>query len=137
MKCTIRFGQKGKHSPRYIGPFKIKSKIEDLAYCPELPSGLFGIHTVFHVSMLRKYVADPSHIISYDEIQVQPNTTYVEKPARIIDTKKQVLRTRTIKWVKVLWAHHEPTEATWELEEKMARKYPELFVQVIFFSYFV
>ena len=102
MKGTIRFGQKGKLSPRYIGPFKVKTRIGDVAYRLELPSRLSGIHNVFHVSTLRKYVADPTHIISYDEIQVQPNTTYVEKPARIIDTKEQALRTRMIKWVKVL-----------------------------------
>ena len=130
MKGTIRFGQKGKLSPRFIGPFKIKRRIGDVAYHLELPPEFFGIHNVFHVSMLRKYVANPSHIIEHEEIQVLPNTTYVEKPTQIIDTKEQVLRTRIIKWVKVLWAHHKPEEATWELEEQMTQKYPELFIQV-------
>ena len=130
MKGTIRFEQKGKLLPRFIGPFKIKSRIGDVAYRLDLPPELSGIHNVFHVSMLRKYVADPSHIIQHEEIQVLPNTTYVEKPKEIIDTKEQVLRTRTIKWVKVLWEHHKPSEATWELEEQVAQKYPELFIQV-------
>ena len=75
-------------------------------------------------------MADPSHIIRYEEIQVLPNTTYVEKPIRIIDTKEAVLHTRIIKWVMVLWAYHEPNEATWELTEQMAQKYLELLVQV-------
>ena len=102
MKGTIRFGQKGKLSPRFTWPFKIKSIIGDMAYLLDLPPELSGIHNVFHVSMLRKYVADPSHIIHYEEIQVLPNTTYVERPKKIINTKEQVIRTRTIKWVKVL-----------------------------------
>ena len=70
-----------------------------------LPSGpsikTLGIHNVFYVSMLHKYVADPTHIINYDEIRVQPNTTYVEKPVRIIDTKEQVLsRPQTEIWAR-------------------------------------
>ncbi|XXG85952.1 hypothetical protein AAC387_Pa11g0946 [Persea americana] len=133
MKGTVRFGQKGKLSPRFIGPFKIQSRIGNVAYRLDLPAELSGIHNVFHVSMLRKYVSDPSHVIRHEEIQVLPDTAYVEKPIQIIDTKEVVLRTKTIKWVKVLWAHHGPNEATWELEEQMARKYPELFVQVILF----
>ena len=71
-----------------------------MAYRIKLPPGLSGIN-VFHVSMLQKYVVDPSHVIHHEEIQVLPNTTYVEKPIRIFDTKEAVLRTRMIKWVKV------------------------------------
>ena len=112
MKGTIRFGQKGKLSPRFIGPFKIQSRIGNVAYRIDLPTELSGIHNVFHVSMLRKYVSDPSHVIHHEEIQVLPDTTYVEKPIQIVDTKEAVLRTKTIKWVKVQWAHHGPNEAT-------------------------
>ena len=87
--------------------------------------------------MLRKYVHNPAHIIHHEEIEVLPNTTYVEKPTQIIDTKEAILRTRTIRWVKVLWVHHGPEEATWELELQMARKYPELFEQVILHSHYL
>ena len=80
-------------------------------------------------------MTDRLHVFHHEEIQVLPNTTYIEKSIRIIDTKEVVLRTRTIKWVKVLWAHHEPSEAAWEFEEQMAQTYPELFVQVILISY--
>ncbi|XXG78186.1 hypothetical protein AAC387_Pa08g2179 [Persea americana] len=127
MKDTVQFEQKGKLSSRFIRPFKIKNRIGDMAYRLELSPELSNIHNVFHVSILRKYVADHSHIVQHEEIQVLSNTAYVEKPTKIIDTKEQVLRTRTIKWVKVIWAHH---ETTWELEEQMAQKYSELFVQV-------
>ena len=95
-----------------------------MTYRLELPSELTGIHNVFHVLMLRNYVADPFHIIRHEGIQVFPITTYVEKPTEIVDTKEQVLRTRTITYVKVLCAHHEPNEATWELKEQMTQKYP-------------
>ena len=91
MKGTIRFGQKGKLSPRFIGPFKIQSRIGNVAYRLDLPAELSGIHNVFHVSMLRKYVSDHSHIIRHEEIQVLPDTAYIEKPLQIIDTKMVVL----------------------------------------------
>lgn len=80
--------------------------------------------------MLRKYVRDPSQIIQYEEVKIEPDATYVEHPLHIIDVKEQVLQTRTIWCVKVLWDHHGPKEATWELEEQVARKYPKLFTQV-------
>ncbi|KAJ8637476.1 hypothetical protein MRB53_011743 [Persea americana] len=88
MKGTIRFGQKGKLSPRFIGPFKIQSRIGNVAYRLDLPAELSGIHNVFHVLMLRKYVSDPSHVIRHEEIQVLPDTAYVEKPIQIVDTKE-------------------------------------------------
>ena len=65
MKGIMRFGKKGKLSPRFIGPFEILERIGDLAYRLALPPNLSGVHNVFHVSMLRKYVYDPSHVLSY------------------------------------------------------------------------
>ena len=102
MKGTSRFRQKGKFSQRYMGPFEIKSRIGDVAYRLKLPPEFAGVHDVFHVSMLRKYVRDPSHIIRCDVAQIKPDSTYVERPLLIIDKKEQVLRTKTIHWVKLL-----------------------------------
>ena len=110
-----------------MGPFEIKSRIGDVAYRLKLSPEFIGVYDIFHVSMLQKYVQDPSHVIRYDEIQVKSNSTYVERPLRIIDEKEQVLRTRTIRWVKLLWDHHRLEEATWELEDEVAKHYPELF----------
>ena len=126
MKGMIWFGQKGKLSPRYVGPIEIKSRISDVAYRLKLPPEFSGVHDVFHVSMLRKYVKDPSHVIRYDDVQIQPDATYIERPLRIIDVKEQVFRTRTLRWFKLPWDHHGPKEATWELEYQVAQKYPEL-----------
>ena len=62
---TLRFGEKGKLALKYVGPFKIKSRISDVAYKLQLPPELSGVHDVFHVSMLKKYVEDPVHILHY------------------------------------------------------------------------
>ena len=63
MKGVMRFGKKGKLNPRYIGPYEILERIGNVAYKLELPPELGGVHPVFHVSMLRKYLLDPSHAI--------------------------------------------------------------------------
>ena len=126
MRGVVRFGQKGKLSKRYVGPFDIRSRIGDVAYRLTLPPELSGVHNVFHVSMLRKYIPDPTHVLPHEPLQIQPDASYVEQPARIIDTKETVLRTRTIPWVKVQWEHHRPEEATWELRDQIRKAYPHL-----------
>ena len=72
MKGVMRFGKKGKLAPRYIGPFEIKSRVGKVAYRLVLPPELSRIHPVFHVSMLRKYIPDPSHVL-------QPQTVEISK----------------------------------------------------------
>ena len=68
-----------------------------------LPPAMVAIHPVFHVSMLRKYVYDPTYVISYEDLELQPNLSFQERPVKILDRKEQVLRTKTIPLVKVLW----------------------------------
>ena len=62
---VVRFGKRGKLSPRFIGPFEIVQWVGECAYRLALPPSLSGIHDVFHVSMLRKYIIDPSHVLDY------------------------------------------------------------------------
>ena len=93
---TLRFYEKGKLARRYVGPFEIRTRIGDVAHKLQLPQELSGVHDVFHVSMLKKYVEDPTHILHYQPLDIQPDASYVAKPVAIIDTKEQVLRTRTI-----------------------------------------
>ena len=64
-KGVVQFGKKGKFSPRYIGPYRITERVGEVAYRLELPSELSRVHNVFHVSMLRHYVSDPSHVIPH------------------------------------------------------------------------
>ena len=87
----MRFGKKGKISPRYVGPFEILERVGFIAYRLALPSALSRLHNVFHVSMLRRYVFDPSHILSYEPLQVKENLSYEEVPIQILDHKEQVL----------------------------------------------
>ncbi|XP_060972510.1 uncharacterized protein LOC133038394 [Cannabis sativa] len=127
MKGIKRFGKRGKLCPRFTGPFEILEKIGQVAYRLALPPALSAIHNVFHVSMLRKYVSDPSHILSYESLELQPDMTYEEQPVQILDRKDKVLRNKTIALVKVLWRNSKVEEATWELESDMRTQYPELF----------
>ncbi|GAV67815.1 Chromo domain-containing protein [Cephalotus follicularis] len=123
----MRFGKKGKLSPRYIGPYEILEKIGEVAYKLALPPSLSHVHNVFHVSLLRKYMANPSHVLRVEPIQVHEDLSYNEQPVEIMDYKEQVLRTKTVSLVKVLWKNHEVEEATWELEDTMRQEYPHLF----------
>jgi hypothetical protein len=123
----IRFGKKGKLAPRYIGPFMIIERIGNVAYRLELPVELERIHNVFHVSMLRKYIPDDSHVLPLEKVEVNEDATYKTQPIQILDRKEQVLRSKSIPLVKVLWLHHNVEEATWELESEIRSKYPHLF----------
>ncbi|XP_057976131.1 uncharacterized protein LOC131163554 [Malania oleifera] len=130
MKGVMRFGRKGKLSPKFIGPFEILDKVGPVAYRLALPPVLSRIHNVFHVAMLRKYVPDPSHVINYDELELSDSLGYEEVPVQILDRKVQELRNRTIPQVKVLWRNHAVEEASWESEEQMKQRYPHLFQEV-------
>ncbi|KAM6570095.1 hypothetical protein CsatB_018080 [Cannabis sativa] len=127
MKGIRRFGKKGKLSPRFIGPFEILEKVGQVAYRLALPPALSAVHNVFHVSMLRKYVSDPMHVLNYETLELQPDLSYDEQPVQILDKKEKVLRTKTISLVKVLWRNSKVEEATWELEFDMRAQHPELF----------
>ncbi|XP_042988734.1 uncharacterized protein LOC122316268 [Carya illinoinensis] len=82
MKGIMRFGKKGKLSPRYIGSFEILDQIGPMAYRLALPLILSGVHNVFHLSMLRKYIIDPIHIIDYEPLQIKENITYTKELVR-------------------------------------------------------
>ncbi|KAL5578327.1 hypothetical protein UlMin_020026 [Ulmus minor] len=124
MKGVMRFGKRGKLSPRFVGPFEILERIGDLAYRVALPPAMSGIHNVFHVSMLRKYTPDPSHVLSYDTLDLRQDLTFEELPVKILDREEKELRRKKIRLVKVLWRNHEVEEATWEREDEMRAKYP-------------
>ena len=126
-KGIVRFGKKGKLSLRYIWPYQIIERVGEVAYRLALPPELARVHNVFHVSMLRRYVSDPSHIIPPQPLEINPDLTYDEVPVTILDWKDKVLRNKTVRMVKVLWRNHSVEEATWETEERMQDMYPRLF----------
>ncbi|XP_070660565.1 uncharacterized protein [Malus domestica] len=126
-KGVVRFGKKGKLSPRYIGPYMIIERVDEVAYRLELPPKLSKMHDVFHVSMLRHYVSDPSHVIPHQPLEINPDLTYDEEPVTLLDWKDKELRNKTVCLVKVLWRNDSVVEATWETEDKMRKLYPRLF----------
>ncbi|KAL6176730.1 hypothetical protein ACLB2K_053363 [Fragaria x ananassa] len=126
-KRLVCFGKRGKLSPRYIGPHEIIERVGSLAYRLALPPELSRIHNVFHVSMLHKYIIDHSHVLEEQPISLQKDLSYEEEPVQILDRKEQVLRSKSILLVKVLWRSHQVEEATWESEEQMRQQYPYLF----------
>jgi predicted Zn-dependent protease len=88
---------------------------------------LIGTHDVFHMSMLRKYIANPDIIVEYELLEIQEGLTYVEESVKIVDKMEQVLRTKTTPVVKVLWHNHGVEEASWEAEHDIRSCYPHLF----------
>ncbi|WMV29825.1 hypothetical protein MTR67_023210, partial [Solanum verrucosum] len=78
MKGVMRFGKKGNLSPRYIGPYKISNRMGNIAYELELPQELAAIHPVFHISMLKKCMGDPSPIIPTEDIGIKDTLSYEE-----------------------------------------------------------
>ena len=124
---VLRFGKKGKLSPRFIGPYEVLDRIGPVAYRLALPPELAKLHDVFHVSMLRKYRSDESHILPVQEIQVQEDLSYDEEPKAILDREVKKLRNKQVPLVKVLWQHHGREETTWEPEVTMRAQYPQLF----------
>jgi hypothetical protein len=106
---------------------RLPRELEKLAYRVALPPDLVGTHDVFHMSMLRKYIANPDVIVEYEPLGIHEGLTYVKKPVKIVDKKEQVLRTKTISIVMVLWCNHGVEEASWEVEQDMRSRYPHLF----------
>ncbi|WMV39425.1 hypothetical protein MTR67_032810 [Solanum verrucosum] len=102
MKRVMRFGKKGKLSLRYIGPYRIAKRIDNVAYELELPQELAAVHPVFHISMLKKCLGDPSLILLTESVRIKDNLSYEEIPVQILDHQVRKLRTKDVASVKVL-----------------------------------
>ncbi|GJX14289.1 putative reverse transcriptase domain-containing protein [Tanacetum coccineum] len=124
----IRFRKKGKLAPRYVGPFEILERIGHVAYRLRLPEELSGVHDTFHVSNLKKCLADASLHVSLGKIKVDKTLRFVEEPADIMDSEVKSLKRSKIALVKVHWNSKRGPEFTWEREDYMKSKYPQLFV---------
>ena len=70
-------------SSRFVGPFEVLERMGKVAYRLALPPFLSGVHNVFHVSMLRKYIPDPSHVVDYEPLKLRDDLTYEEQPVKI------------------------------------------------------
>ena len=86
-----------------------------------------GVHEVFHISMVREYTPDPTHVVDWGKFEVEMDGTFEEGPVCIVDSLDQVLRRKTVRLVRVLWRHCGVEESTWEREDTMRATYPFLF----------
>ena len=91
---------------RFIGPFEIFKRMGKVAYELALTPKLQNIHDVFHVYILRKYNPNSSHVIEYEDGEIQLDLSKVEQPTETIDRKEQILRNRIKPLIWVLWRNH-------------------------------
>ena len=89
MKGVMRFGKKGKLSPRFIGPFEILERVGKFPYKLSLPPSLASVHNVFHVSMLKKYIQNSSHVLIYKQPELGSDLSYEEQPIQILDREEK------------------------------------------------
>ncbi|GJS57001.1 hypothetical protein Tco_0651785 [Tanacetum coccineum] len=127
-KGVIRFGKRGKLAPRYVRPFEILERIGPVAYRLRLPEELSSVHDTFHVSNLKKCLADASLHVPLNEIKVDKTLRFVEEPVEIMDREIKKLKRSKIALVKVRWKSKRGSEFTWEREDHMESKYPQLFM---------
>ncbi|GJX23423.1 putative reverse transcriptase domain-containing protein [Tanacetum coccineum] len=112
-KSVICFGKKGKLAPRFVGPFKIFEKVSHVAYRLRLPEELNGVHDTFHVSNLKKCLADPTLQVPLDEIRVYAKLNFVEEHVKILEREFKKLKRSRIAIVKVWWnSKHGPSNET-------------------------
>jgi hypothetical protein len=100
-KGVQRFEIKGKLAPRYIGPYEIKASCGPVAYQLELPPHMSAVHNVFHVSQLRKCVRLPTEVLPEPDLEIEPDLSYQEYPAKVLDQKERSTRARSIRMYKV------------------------------------
>ncbi|GJW91157.1 hypothetical protein Tco_0168710 [Tanacetum coccineum] len=127
-KGVVHFGKKGKLAPRYVGPFEILERVDPVAYRLRLPEELSGVHDMFHVSTLKKCLAYASLHVLLNEIKVDKTLRFIEEPVEILDREIKSLKRSKISLVKVLWDSKGSPEFTWEREDFMKSKYPQLFI---------
>ncbi|GJR66668.1 putative reverse transcriptase domain-containing protein [Tanacetum coccineum] len=126
-KGLIHFRKRKKLSPRYMGPFKVLERVGPMACELELPEELQGIHNTFHVSNLKKCLADENLVIPLDEVRLDDKLHFIKEPVKIVDQEVKQLKQSRIPIVKVCWNSHRGLEFTWEREDQIKNKYPHLF----------
>ncbi|GKB69744.1 putative reverse transcriptase domain-containing protein [Tanacetum coccineum] len=117
-KGVIHFGKRGKLNRRYIGPFKVLAKVGPIAYRLELPHQLSRVHSMFHVSNLKKFLSDEPLAIPLDELHIDDKLHFVEEPVEIIDHEVKQLKQSRIPIIKVRWNSRRGPEFTWEREDQ-------------------
>lgn len=115
-----------KLSPQFIGPYLILRRIGLIAYEIALPPQLANLHQVFHVSQLRKYMPNSSHVLDVENFEVKEDLSLEVLPVSVVDRQTKSLRSKSISLVKVV-QDGRTCDFTWQLEEDMRKLYPHLF----------
>ena len=115
-KGVIRFKNREKLNLRHFEQFWILERIGPVAYCLELPLELNPTRNVFHISMLRKYIHDPSHVLEAPTFELQEDLSFKVQLVDVNDREMKRLRSKVIPMVKVLWRSDSVEEMTWETE---------------------
>ncbi|XP_073120640.1 uncharacterized protein [Henckelia pumila] len=128
MKGVMHSGRRGKLSPRLIDPFEILARAGTLAYRIELPPSPTAVHNVFHVSMLRKYISNPSHVLDYEPLHLMSDLSLKERPVQILEHEERRLRTQVLPMVmcrtfpKLVVAFSVMNSADWSLGSSCRRR---------------
>jgi hypothetical protein len=125
MKGVKRFGVKGKLVPRYIGPFPILEKCGTVAYKLDLPPSLAGVHNIFYVSQLKKFLKAHVDVVLPEVTLLEADMSYPEHPIKILDQKDRVTRHKRIKFFKIQWSNHLEEEATWKSNDFLRSRHPD------------
>ncbi|GKA88503.1 reverse transcriptase domain-containing protein, partial [Tanacetum coccineum] len=129
-KGVVRFEKKGKLAPRFVGLFEIIKKVGSMAYRLDLPEELNGVHDMFHVSNLKKCLADRTLKVPLDEIRVDAKLNFMEKPVKILEREFKKLKRSRIAIVKVRWNSKRGPEFMWEREDQI--KFNCQFIQILY-----
>ncbi|GJT17205.1 hypothetical protein Tco_0875911 [Tanacetum coccineum] len=130
-KGVVHFGKRSKLSPRYVGLFKIIERVDPVSYGLRLPQELVGVHDTFHVSNLKKCLADVNLHVPLEEVKIDDKLLFFEEPMEIMDREVKKLKRSRIPIVKVRWNSRRGPKLTWEREDDMKRKYPQLFASAM------
>jgi hypothetical protein len=123
-KSLIKFWKGDKLSPRFLGPFEVVEKKAPVDYQISFSNSLRCMHDVFHVSVLRHYSSDPSHVIDMIYLQVSDEGSLMVEPIQILDHRIQQLGFRIVNQVKFQWDNYIPHSATWEDAYEMRQQFP-------------
>nr|GEV51405.1 putative reverse transcriptase domain-containing protein [Tanacetum cinerariifolium] len=119
--------EKQKQTRLNLGPFEIVERVSPVAYRLHLPQELVGVHDTFHLSNLKKCLADENLYVPLEEVKINDELHFIEEPIEIMDREVKKLKKRQIPIVKVRWNSRRGPEFTWKREDEMKRKYPQLF----------
>nr|GEU86109.1 putative reverse transcriptase domain-containing protein [Tanacetum cinerariifolium] len=129
-KDVVLFGKKGKLAPRFVGLFEIIEKVGPVAYRLYFLEELNGVHDTFHVSNLKKCLADPTLQVPLDEIRIDAKLNFMEEPVENLEREFKKLKRSRITIVKVRWSSKRGPEFMWECKDQMKLKYLHLFSDI-------